>query len=127
MRDFFAKTFSRMLASAAAFLTLSVSAAQATTFSDLATGMNSQMGSFATLMVTASFVIGIGIVLWSIWTFRVAHKSEGRDAKLSHGVVGMMVGAALLALPAVTGISVSSLFAGGTGSAAEQGSISVGN
>jgi hypothetical protein len=108
-------------------LLLAAPAAHATTFADLATGLNTQMGVFGNLLVTGAFLAGLGAVCWGIWTFRVAHKSEGRDAKFSHGMVQVMVGAALLALPAITGVSVASLFEGGTSTAATQQTINVGN
>ena len=69
----------------------------------------------ASLVVAGAFLGGITFVALGLMRIKAAVDSQGQQVKYSEGLWRLGIGAALVALPAVTGVGVSTLFGSGGG------------
>lgn len=106
----------KLAAGVAALATTAVvaSPAAAQTVGQIATGLTSQVTSINTLISVVIFVAGLAVAAMGLLKFK-AHSANPNDPsnKLSSAWVLIFVGAAMVAIPAVLGSGISTIF--GTG------------
>ncbi len=87
-------------------------------FGQTALNMGSNLSDFGGLMQSGFYLSGFGLAGWGIHTMRKAHKEEGQGkAKMSHGALESLFGAALIAIPTFAGHAVNTLFSNSTNAA----------
>ena len=74
--------------------------------------LKTQIGSLTDLVGAASFIIGLVFGASGLMKFK-QHSENPQGTPLSHAMVRLLVAGALIALPAVLGTSVGTLFASG--------------
>lgn len=89
----------------------SPAAAQVRDLGAIATDLTSQVSSIGTMISVISFVLGVGLAIGGLMKFR-AHSQNPNDPsnKPSTAFVLMFAGAGLVAIPAVLGSGVSTIF-----------------
>lgn len=84
-------------------------------FGQTALNVGTNMSDFGGLMQSAFYLSGFGLAGWGIHTMRKAHKEEGQGkAKMSHGAMESLFGAALIAIPTFAGHAVNTMFSNAT-------------
>lgn len=80
----------------------------------IAEGLTSQVSQIGTLISVISFVLGVGVAIAGLMKFR-AHSQNPNDPsnKISTAFILMFVGAGLVAVPAVLGSGISTIFGDG--------------
>mgnify|MGYP001228834764 CR=1 FL=1 len=73
--------------------------------------LRDQIGSLTDLIGAASFIVGLVFGASGLMKFK-QHSENPQGTPLSHAMVRLLVAGALIALPAVLGTSVGTLFAG---------------
>jgi hypothetical protein len=66
--------------------------------------------NIASLVVAGAFLVGIAFVAMGLMRLKAAVDSQGQQVKYSEGMWRLGLGAALVALPAVTGTGIGTLF-----------------
>lgn len=101
---------------AAAAVTFAAAPALAQDVGDIAAGLTGQVTSIGTLAAVLSFVLGVAIAIAGLMKFR-AHSQNPNDPsnKISTAFVLMFVGAGLVAIPAVLGSGITTIFGDGAG------------
>ena len=74
--------------------------------------LRDQIGSLTDLIGAASFIVGLVFGASGLMKFK-QHSENPQGTPLSHAMVRLLVAGALIALPAVLGTSVGTLFASG--------------
>lgn len=74
--------------------------------------LRDQIGSLTDLIGAASFIVGLVFGASGLMKFK-QHSENPQGTPLSHAMVRLLVAGALIALPAVLGTSVGTLFNGG--------------
>jgi hypothetical protein len=77
---------------------------------DVASTVEGQLTNIASLVVAGAFLIGIAFVAMGLMRLKAAVDSQGQQVKYSEGMWRLGLGAALVALPAVTGTGIGTLF-----------------
>lgn len=85
---------------------------------DVARQVNTNLSDIARLVMAAGFVGGLGLLGLGLMKLKQASDDQGRT-KYSEGLWRIGVGAALVALPTMTGTSIATLFTGGAASTGE--------
>lgn len=98
-----------ILVPVAGILVASVAYAAGGTISDMASTVETQAKSIATLIKVAAYVAGVGFSLAGVLQFK-AHKENPQQTPLSKPVVMIVVAACLLFLPTIMDIAGTSLF-----------------
>lgn len=84
-------------------------------FGQTALNLGSNLSDFGGLMQSGFYLSGFGLAGWGIHTMRKAHKEEGQGkAKMSHGALESLFGAALIAIPTFAGHAVNTMFSNST-------------
>ncbi|WP_411840089.1 hypothetical protein [Paracoccus sp. ME4] len=98
------------LATLAAALTVS-GAASAQTVGSIASSLTTQTSLVGTLITVISFVLGVALAIAGLMKFR-AHSQNPNDPsnKMSTAFVLMFAGAGLVAVPAVLGTGIATVF-----------------
>lgn len=98
-------------------------AAQTRDLGGVADSLANQTKNFATFLTILSFVIGVGMAIAGFMKFRQnAQNPNDPSAKISTAFILIFVGAGLVALPAVFGTSLQTIFGATTGTInADQG------
>ena len=81
----------------------------------VAENVEGNIQQIASLVVAGAFLGGITFVALGLMRIKAAVDSQGQQVKYSEGLWRLGIGAALVALPAVTGVGVSTLFGSGGG------------
>lgn len=116
------------LAAAAAFVAIGESKAHAqTTIGSLASSANSQVSSIGNFVIEAGFLAGVYMVFMGLMKLKQASDDGGQRVKYADGFWRILIGGGLCALPAVTGVSVGSIFSGSPGASAQMGSATFTN
>ncbi len=87
--------------------------------------LKTQIGSLTDLIGAASFVVGLVFGASGLMKFK-QHSENPQGTPLSHAMVRLVVAGALIALPAVLGTSVGTLFANGPSSTTSSGGGNLG-
>ncbi|MBV6632833.1 MAG: hypothetical protein KI792_07355 [Alphaproteobacteria bacterium] len=82
--------------------------------------LQGQIGSLTDLIGAASFIVGLVFGASGLLKFK-QHSENPQGTPLSHAMVRLVVAGALIALPAVLGTSVGTLFANGPSSVTNSG------
>lgn len=90
------------------------------TVGDVAERLTTQLGNIGKLAVAGGAVIGIVMIATGLLKLKAAAESQSGGAKYVEGIWRVTVGAALLAIPAFTGI-LQSTFDLGTGASISEG------
>lgn len=77
---------------------------------DVARSVEDNIGQIASLVVAGAFLTGIAFVAMGLMRLKAAVDSQGQQVKYSEGLWRLGLGAALVALPAVTGTGIGTLF-----------------
>ena len=77
---------------------------------DVARTVEDNIGQIASLVVAGAFLTGIAFVAMGLMRLKAAVDSQGQQVKYSEGLWRLGLGAALVALPAVTGTGIGTLF-----------------
>lgn len=77
---------------------------------EVASRVESNLKNIASLVVAGAFLVGIAFVAMGLMRLKAAVDSQGQQVKYSEGMWRLGLGAALVALPAVTGTGVGTLF-----------------
>lgn len=85
---------------------------------DVARQVNTNLSDIARLTMAVGFVGGLGLLAVGLLKLKQAADDQGRT-KYSEGLWRIGVGAALVALPTMTGTSIATLFTGGAASTGE--------
>ena len=80
--------------------------------------LKTQIGSLTDLIGAASFIVGLVFGASGLMKFK-QHSENPQGTPLSHAMVRLLVAGALIALPAVLGTSVGTLFATGKDSSTD--------
>ena len=81
---------------------------------EVADNVRGQVGEFADLLGAAAFLVGIGLVVFGIFTlYKHSKNPQDPSSKLSTAMMLLIAGGAMIAVPTVAGVGVTSLF--GTG------------
>lgn len=99
-----------------AALVLSAGAAQAqvSTFGDMADTVGAQGGQVADLLGVAAFLLGILLAVMGLMKFRQnSQNPNDPNAKVSTAFILVFVGAAMVAIPTLLGVGVTSFFGDG--------------
>ncbi|MBW3243570.1 hypothetical protein KUV57_12930 [Epibacterium sp. DP7N7-1] len=80
----------------------------------IADGLTTQVTSIGTLAAVVSFVLGVAVAIAGLMKFR-AHSQNPNDPsnKMSTAFILMFVGAGLVAIPAVLGSGITTIFGDG--------------
>ena len=99
---------------AAASATLVAAPAMAQDVGAIAEGLTGQLTSIGTLAAVLSFVLGVAVAIAGLMKFR-AHSQNPNDPsnKMSTAFILMFVGAGLVAIPAVLGSGITTIFGDG--------------
>ena len=85
--------------------------ALAQTAGDIATGLAGQTGQVADLVSIVAFVLGVGMAIAGLMKFRAnAQNPNDPSNKMSTAFILMFVGAGLVAVPAVLGSGIATIF-----------------
>lgn len=113
----FKKTRAFRLSACALFFSLLTSQsafAQARDLGAIATDLTGQVSQIGTMVAVISFVLGVGLAMAGLMKFR-AHSQNPNDPsnKMSTAFVLIFAGAGLVAIPAVLGSGISTIFGDG--------------
>ena len=97
---------------AAAVVTIMPGDALANGIQGMGDQLKTQIGSLTDLVGAASFIVGLVFGASGLMKFK-QHSENPQGTPLSHAMVRLLVAGALIALPAVLGTSVGTLFAAG--------------
>ena len=113
-------------ASVAASATMFAAPAMAQDVGAIADGLTGQLTSIGTLVAVLSFVLGVAVAIAGLMKFR-AHSQNPNDPsnKMSTAFILMFVGAGLVAIPAVLGSGITTIF--GDGADQTNGNTGFGN
>ena len=81
----------------------------------VAENVEGNLSQIASLVVAGAFLGGIAFVAMGLMRLKAAVDSQGQQVKYSEGLWRLGLGAALVALPAVTGTGIGTLFGSGGG------------
>ena len=84
--------------------------AEAQGIGDVAANVEGNLSQIASLVVAGAFLGGIAFVAMGLMRLKAAVDSQGQQVKYSEGLWRLGLGAALVALPAVTGTGIGTLF-----------------
>lgn len=108
------RNFLALCAIAAAGFALSSAGASAQSVGDIADNLRTQVGSISLLVTVVSFVIGVALAIMGLVKFRQnSQNPNDPSAKMSSAFILLFVGAALVALPAVLGSGIQTVFGNG--------------
>ena len=80
----------------------------------VAARVQDQVGEFADLLGAAAFLVGIGLVVFGIFTlYKHSKNPQDPSSKLSTAVMLIVAGGMMIAVPTVAGVGVQSLFGDG--------------
>lgn len=111
-------TYPKTLALAAMFavagLAMSSGAALAQNVGEIASDLRSQVTNLTALLTVVAFIVGVGLAIMGLIKFR-AHTQNPNDpsASMSSAFILIFVGAAMVAIPALLGTGITTIF--GTG------------
>ena len=81
---------------------------------EVAQNVQGQVGEFADLLGAAAFLVGIGLVVFGIFTlYKHSKNPQDPSSKLSTAVMLIVAGGMMIAVPTVAGVGVQSLFGDG--------------
>ena len=105
---------------------LTATPALAVTAGDVATNLNGQFNSFGKVLVNGCFLVGVGTAGMGLWEMKKAGdgNNQGRESHKS-GVIKLLVGGGLAAVPAITGVGIGTIFNGSGTTAPTTESINV--
>ena len=83
------------------------------TIGTMACNANKEMHGALDLLMNGALVFGVGLTLGGLWLLYQNKKDEGRT-KASHGVVSLLVGAAMVFLPTVIEGTAATVFGDGS-------------
>ena len=103
------KIFGLVLAAAAIAVIVPVDAHASNGIAGMGNQLRTQIGSLTDLIGAASFIVGLVFGASGLMKFK-QHSENPQGTPLSHAMVRLLVAGALIALPAVLGTSVGTLF-----------------
>lgn len=94
----------------------SVSASASTSGGTIASNISQQFNNFGALLVNGCFLAGVGTAGSGLWEMKKAgdENNQGRDSHKS-GLIKILVGGGLAAVPSITGVGIGTIFNGGSG------------
>jgi hypothetical protein len=107
------------------FATSLTSTAHAAGIGVIADQVRSNLQNLGDLVVAGGFLAGIVLMGAGLVRLKAAADSGGVQVKYSEGLWRLAVGGGLVALPAVTGVGVDTIFGEGGGEAARIGDITI--
>ena len=111
MKKFFNKINDyKYYVAAAATTQLMATGASAQSAGDVASNVESSVRQIASLVIAGAFLGGIALVAMGLFRLKAAVDTQGQQVKYSEGLWRLALGAALVALPAVTGVGVTTFF-----------------
>lgn len=78
------------------------------TVGEMADGVTEQVSNVGKLIVAAGFMVGVVMVVAGLMKLKQAADTQGQQVKYSEGLWRLAIGAGLVAMPALTGVLVSS-------------------
>ena len=96
----------------------------AASLSDVATNIIGSFGALAKMITAAAYVAGFGFAFAAILKFK-AHKDNPQQIPVGTPIALLFVGAALIFLPTLFGISGETIFGSGSTTGGDSGVISV--
>lgn len=110
----FTKTLALAAIVAAAGLSVSAGAAISQSVGEIASDLRGQVTNLSLLATVVSFVVGVALAIMGLIKFKQnANNPNDPSAKMSSAFILVFVGAALVAIPAVLGSGIQTVF--GTG------------
>lgn len=110
----FLKTLTIAVTVASAALAVASGAAMAQNVGEIANDLRGQVTNLTALVTVVAFIVGVGLAIMGLIKFR-AHTQNPNDpsASMSSAFILIFVGAAMVAIPAVLGSGIQTVF--GTG------------